>query len=175
MAWMNPHYLPWLLPVTGALTLSIPLSVLSSRVSWGQGARRCGLFLIPEETSVPAVLQATRRHAHAVLYARGVLGAVMDPAVNALMCAFGIARGQNASGRVKRRRLVEQALRQGLATLTSGQRAALVGDPVALSVLHCAARRDAGAHPSFVFPTVPGRPPMRPIGDQRQDLPASLA
>jgi len=172
MAWIDPHYVPWLLPVTGALMLSIPVSALSSRVAWGQASRRFGLFLIPEETSTPAVLQATQRRARAIATTGGVLGAVVDPVQNAVMCAFGVARGLNASGRVERRRLVEQALRQGLETLTPGQRAALVGDPVALSVLHCAVRRDPRAHPSFFPVPKPGdRSAMSPTGDLRQDFP----
>jgi membrane glycosyltransferase len=172
MAWIDPHYLPWLLPVTGALMLSIPLSVLSSRVSLGQAARRCGLFLIPEETATPAVLQAAQRHARAVASAHGVLGAIVDPVHNALMCAFGVARAQSAAGRVERRRLVEQALRDGLATLSPGQRASLVADPVALSVLHCAVRRDAHVHPSyFAGHESPGRSPLRRLDERRQDLP----
>ncbi len=34
--WLNPSFLWWLLPVVGALSVSIPISVLSSRVSLGR-------------------------------------------------------------------------------------------------------------------------------------------
>jgi membrane glycosyltransferase len=60
--WLEPQYLPWLLPVLGALVLSIPLSVYTSRTDIGKALRRLGLFLIPEETQTPPVLAATRRY-----------------------------------------------------------------------------------------------------------------
>ncbi len=60
--WLDPQYLPWLLPVVGALILSIPLSVYTSRADAGKALRRQGLFLIPEETRTPPVLIATRKY-----------------------------------------------------------------------------------------------------------------
>lgn len=57
--WLNPSYLLWLVPVAGALALSIPLSVFTSRASLGARVRRAGLFLIPEESVSPT--SATRR------------------------------------------------------------------------------------------------------------------
>ena len=47
----------WLLPIVGALTLSIPVSVYSSRVALGQALRRRRLFVTPEELERPEVLQ----------------------------------------------------------------------------------------------------------------------
>lgn len=44
----------WLVPVLVGLVLAIPLSVFSSRLSWGAASRRLGLFLSPEETEPPA-------------------------------------------------------------------------------------------------------------------------
>ena len=38
--WLAPSYIWWLLPVVGALALSIPISVYSSRVSLGRALRR---------------------------------------------------------------------------------------------------------------------------------------
>jgi membrane glycosyltransferase len=43
----------WLMPVATGLALSAPLSVFSSRVSWGQALRRMGLFVVPEEVHPP--------------------------------------------------------------------------------------------------------------------------
>jgi len=53
----NPELLPWLLPVAGALLISIPLSVFSSRASWGRAARYAPLFVIPEESAPPPELR----------------------------------------------------------------------------------------------------------------------
>jgi hypothetical protein len=36
--WLDPGYLPWFLPVVGALALSVPLSVYSSRAALGKAA-----------------------------------------------------------------------------------------------------------------------------------------
>ena len=55
---LDPHLFFWLVPSLAGLALSIPLSIGSSRVSWGRLARRWGLFLIPEEVSPPPLLRA---------------------------------------------------------------------------------------------------------------------
>ena len=46
----------WLLPIVGALALSVPVSVYSSRVALGRALRRSGLFVTPEEVERPKVL-----------------------------------------------------------------------------------------------------------------------
>ncbi len=53
----NPELLYWLIPVAGSLLVSIPLSVYSSRASWGRAARYAPLFLIPEESAPPPELR----------------------------------------------------------------------------------------------------------------------
>jgi len=60
--WLDPRYLPWLLPVVGALIVSIPLSVWTSHAGAGKALRRHGLFLIPEERRPPPVLVATEKY-----------------------------------------------------------------------------------------------------------------
>jgi membrane glycosyltransferase len=62
--WLDPKYLWWVLPVVGALILSIPLSVLTSRAALGRALRRRRYFLIPEESEPPDVIRATRKHWH---------------------------------------------------------------------------------------------------------------
>jgi membrane glycosyltransferase len=47
----------WLLPIVGALALSIPVSVYSSRVALGRALRRVGLFMTPEEIGRPELLR----------------------------------------------------------------------------------------------------------------------
>ena len=51
----------WMLPVLAGMALAVPLSMLSSRSSVGDWARRNGLLLTPEEVSPPPVLR--RLHA----------------------------------------------------------------------------------------------------------------
>ncbi len=38
--WLNPSFLWWLLPIVGALMLSIPLSVYTSRMRWAADCAR---------------------------------------------------------------------------------------------------------------------------------------
>src|SRR5690606_10118128 len=53
VAWLDPNFLWWMSPILVSLLLSIPVSVLSSRVRLGQKAFRSRLFRIPEETEPP--------------------------------------------------------------------------------------------------------------------------
>ncbi|PQJ94973.1 glucans biosynthesis glucosyltransferase MdoH [Chromatium okenii] len=52
-----PNFFWWFTPVLAGLALSIPVSMITSRTALGRLARRAGLFLTPEETSEPRVLQ----------------------------------------------------------------------------------------------------------------------
>lgn len=92
--WLNPSVLWWLLPIVGALMLSIPISVYSSSARLGRLARKAGFFLIPEEANPPEEL---RRVAEELEYAGtppDFAEAVADPSLNALTCALGVARSR---------------------------------------------------------------------------------
>ncbi|HSS05746.1 MAG TPA: glucans biosynthesis glucosyltransferase MdoH, partial [Rhodanobacteraceae bacterium] len=94
--WLNPSFLWWLLPVAGALSVSIPISVLSSRVSLGRGFRSERLFLIPEESYPPRVLRRMRRYFRHAPREADFLDAVVDPTHNAIACAADVARTQHS-------------------------------------------------------------------------------
>jgi membrane glycosyltransferase len=51
----------WLLPVVAAVLVSAPISVYSSRVSLGRALRRWRLFMTPEESAPPEILQRLHR------------------------------------------------------------------------------------------------------------------
>src|SRR5690606_26001073 len=87
--YMSPEQFWWWLPITGALALSIPLSVLSSRAGLGVRLRRWKLLTIPEESAAPRELVDTARYAveNAQAAAPGLIDAVTDPQLNALLCA----------------------------------------------------------------------------------------
>jgi len=51
-----PDFFWWFVPVLLGMVLAIPLSIISSSIVWGQTARRWGLFVTPEETEPPHVL-----------------------------------------------------------------------------------------------------------------------
>jgi membrane glycosyltransferase len=162
--WLDPAYLWWILPVVGALILSIPLSVLTSRTALGRMLRRRRYFLIPEESHPPPVIRATRRHWHHAQEPANLAAAVVDPTVNALVCAQAIARPPSAwlRGSIADA-LVERALQNGLDALTPNDRTRLIADPAALSALHWSVWTAPAVHPSWhtLTSSAPTRPRSR--------------
>jgi len=136
--------------VVGALILSMPLSVFTSRVGLGRKLRRRKYFLIPEESHPPPVMRATRRYWHHAPQPADVAAAIVDPIINALMCAQ--AAGRTGTDRVRalmNTALAERALHGGLAALTPGDKTQLLADPAALSALHWAVWTSPARHPSW--------------------------
>jgi membrane glycosyltransferase len=158
--WLNPSFLWWLLPVVGALILSVPLSVYTSRVGLGRRLRRRKFFLIPEEARPPAVIRATRKYVKHPLPPADAQTAVVDPLLNALVCAQAVAR-DHLPPRVQAERdaLVSRALREGWATLSRAEQGVLLGDARALSRLHVAVWSDRAAHETWVPLRAVSRPP----------------
>jgi membrane glycosyltransferase len=116
--WLNPTFLWWLLPVVGALILSVPVSVYTSRVAPGRRLRRRRLFLIPEEARPPAAMRATRKYVKRALPEADGEMAVVDPLLNALACAQGVARHELPEAvRRERSERIERALRDGWSAL----------------------------------------------------------
>ena len=148
--WMEPRVLPWVLPVAGALILSIPLSVFSSRPSWGRAARRLGLFVTPEEAAPAAEILRTTELAANERARPELADAVVDPLMNAVACAQGTPRTHVPEGALAARAsLVERALREGLDAFSDRERSRLLNDPIALAALHLAVWRSPDAHPSW--------------------------
>lgn len=62
--WLYAHSLFWwMLPITVGLMLSIPISVLSSRVKVGKWFKDRQYFIIPEEVEEPHILQRAKKYA----------------------------------------------------------------------------------------------------------------
>jgi membrane glycosyltransferase len=137
--WLNPSFLWWLLPVAGALIVSIPVSVYTSRVSVGRRLRRVGLFVIPEEINPPTEIRTAVMTTDRDAVTPGFVDAVVDPAMNALVCATSPphARASRVVGE-ERRQLIRFALAAGPDALTGVQRMRLIDDPDALTELHTA-------------------------------------
>jgi membrane glycosyltransferase len=143
---LNPHYFWWVTPIIVALILSIPLSVLASRVRLGDRARARKLFVIPEETDPPQelravgdMLRAAQQQSAAVPAAErdGFVRAAVDPYVNALhRVLLGRSRSLKPSIRAARRALLERALYDGPAALAPRQRRILLSDPDLMCQLH---------------------------------------
>jgi membrane glycosyltransferase len=144
--WLNPNYFWWLTPIVGALVLSVPFSVLASRVRFGDRLRRLGLLRVPEETAPPFELAELARHLEAAeaTNARlpaalrdGFVRAVIDPTVNALHRALrGERRLLKESIREDRRALLERAIADGPAALSPGDKRILLADADLMGALH---------------------------------------
>ena len=144
--WISYAYFFWLTPVLVALVLSVPLSVFSSRVGWGQAARRMGLFLTPEETLpaqelrdlyVAAVEMNAARDWRPPLERDGFVRAAVDPYVNALHVT--LQRGERSllpSIRRERLGFLERALTRGPGELSAAERRVLLSDPEMAAELH---------------------------------------
>ncbi|WP_246013180.1 glucans biosynthesis glucosyltransferase MdoH [Pigmentiphaga humi] len=140
VAWLNPNFLWWMIPILASLVLAIPLSVLSSRVGLGRGAYDDGLFCIPEETSPPRELADTDRYneANQAQEQPGFLDALHRPEVNALAYGFGTARHRAGHPMIEsaRQARVRNALDARPERLNDQHRVRLLDDPVALRALH---------------------------------------
>ena len=131
--WLNPVYFLWSLPVTLALILAAPTTVLLSRVRLGERLRRRGLMTVPEEIAPPDVL----RTLNAVPLDRPRMmthfeEAVIDPQLNAVHAAM--ARQRACNGTLARLRM--RCLNEGPQALGAHELAQLAQDGECLSLLH---------------------------------------
>ena len=149
MYWLAPAYAWWIVPLAGALALSMPFSVYSSRVSLGRRLRRARLFMIPEEADPPTELARVRHHLAATLSTPGFTDAVVDPVSNAIACAASPTHARRARAMDSRRALVATALTQGPGALTARQQRLLLADRDALADLHQRVWTSATAHPGW--------------------------
>ncbi|HEX7054986.1 MAG TPA: glucans biosynthesis glucosyltransferase MdoH [Burkholderiales bacterium] len=158
---LDPQFLWWLVPVVGALLLSIPISVLTSRVALGCRLRAAGIFLIPEEAAPPPELEEVEAAANRPVRQPGFADAVLDPGVNRIMRGAQAPRrwaGQRARAM---QRLLERA-GEGAAPLGARERLALLADPLALERLHEHVHGSPAAREAWLRPAgAPYRPYAR--------------
>lgn len=143
---LNPGYFWWVTPIIGALILSVPVSVLASRVGLGERARAWKLFLIPEESTRPRELRELDAE-YAVAQQRaagrpgaeadGVVRVAVDPYAHALHRGLlGRRRSLRASIRAARQALLRRTLAAGAAALGARERRIILGDPDLVDALH---------------------------------------
>ncbi len=153
----------WFAPVVSGMVLSIPLSVLTSRASLGEKARRLGLFVTPEETGPPPELASLRARMAALeelgqseprAADSGLADAVLDPYVNAIHVSLLRERRQNPAyaqalaklgvGKPEVRSLCEKLLAEGPEHLQPAEKMLILSDAEVLPWLH----RQAWLRPS---------------------------
>jgi membrane glycosyltransferase len=146
--WLTYTYVPsffwWFTPVLAGLALSIPVSMITSRTSLGLLARRLGLFLTPEEADEPRVLKLLEENLadpSSKLCAGTISGdlwarAVVDP------CAYALHASLLPDETPSRRRrhflegLIFKLQDEGPASLTAGEKRALLSHRDGLYELH---------------------------------------
>jgi membrane glycosyltransferase len=137
--WLHPEFSWWVLPVPLSLVLSAPVSVYSSYASLGRGARRCRLFLIPEEISQPDViseLQAglSRRQK---TEADGFTRAVTSPFANTLHVQLLRSKSAKSAKTAARNQMLQnKAVERGLGNLARAEKTALLRDARSMTALH---------------------------------------
>jgi len=149
--WLNPTFLPWLLPIVGSLVVAIPISIYSSKVSNGLRFRKKKLFLIPEESEPPVELLATVAHVKASPPPPDFIEAVIEPNLNGVVCASGkLHLHRSAAAEKISTELVQTALLSGPSALADAQKNILLSDPLHLSQLHLAVWSSGHAHSDWL-------------------------
>jgi membrane glycosyltransferase len=145
----------WIMPVLTGMTLSIPLSVLTSRRDWGARAQELGLFLTPEETERPPELASL--NARMMEHKSGdqtrqrgpnsdIADAVLDPYVNAIHVSLQREKRLNpghtetlerlGKGQENVQSLGEKLLAAGPGALTETEKLLVLSDAETMSWLH---------------------------------------
>nr|WP_281504036.1 glucans biosynthesis glucosyltransferase MdoH [Chromohalobacter beijerinckii] len=152
--YMEPTFLWWLAPIVGALMVSIPVSVFSSRVSLGRWCQHARLFRIPEETHPPRVLRRMVRHLKRMRAQQAAaptfVQVVVDPMANALGCALATSRhGISALLRQRREERVRAVVTENPIKVEPSAKLNFLDDPVLLSMLHYWVWTSPDAHPDW--------------------------
>ncbi|MDR1577226.1 MAG: glucans biosynthesis glucosyltransferase MdoH [Deltaproteobacteria bacterium] len=144
---ISPGFFLWLSPVVAGLALSIPLSVLTSRVSWGNWAFKLGLLKTPADTQPEPEIQELAKSLQApdpVLFLdlppdKGFVRAVVIPQTLELHLSIS-ARKRKHGPRQKARflELRRQALEKGPDSLSARDKKLLLSDREELTALHWA-------------------------------------
>ena len=149
LMWLiNPGFFWWFSPIAFGLTFSIPLSVFTSRVSWGLAARRMGLFVTaselkesPEQADMHREAKRPDRYCPFFIEGgQGFVRAVVIPRVHALHIALiRRRRWERPIGEERaqmRRELLARALEVGPNRLARQEKSIFLMDPRLLHELH---------------------------------------
>jgi membrane glycosyltransferase len=153
--WLAPAIFWWFVPVFSGMVLAIPLSVLTSRSSWGARARSLGLFLTPEETSQTPELDTLRvrmttmsgaGEASAYPHDTGLTEIILDPYTNAIHVSllrekrlnpnYADALARLATSEAEVHALSETLLAKGPDALKPQEKAVIMSNAECMSRLH---------------------------------------
>jgi membrane glycosyltransferase len=152
---IDPRTFWWFVPVIVGMLVSVPLSVFTSRASWGAHTRRSGLFVTPEESAPPpelvdlgARMETLEKAGETEMRPPGsrIGEAVLDPYVNAVHVSLLRERRFSAdnspppasagSGPSEARTLGEKLLAIGPDALQRAERMLVLSDADTMIWLH---------------------------------------
>lgn len=143
--WISYQYVPnffwWFTPVLLGMVVSIPLSMLSSSVDLGRAAKKLGLFLTPEETNPPRVLQLLHHHLQQDEFpraypVRGSLAAITEPGTHALHLSLLPGGYHSRRHRHYMQGLILHFLEDGPQSMSAAELRELLSDQETLARLH---------------------------------------
>ena len=137
----SPGFFLWFSPVAAGLALSWPLSIWTSRTSWGDLIHRWGLLQTPTDLRPPEEVQRLAEHlgrlSPAARGRRGFARAVVDPGTFTLRLALaGLKPPKPPALAARLQALRAKALAEGPEALSRQEKNALLSDPVSLAALH---------------------------------------
>ncbi|MFD0892537.1 glucans biosynthesis glucosyltransferase MdoH [Luteolibacter ambystomatis] len=138
--WIGPSFALWMSPILIGMLLSIPMSVLTSRVRYGQALKSKKLFSIPEEISPPEIMTLADQAQAAVDAAltakapgrEGVIAAVVDPYVNGVHVSLLDASDPDED----HAELAEKMLKEGAAALKKDELANILYHGPSVLAMH---------------------------------------
>jgi membrane glycosyltransferase len=142
---VNPGFFMWLSPVVIGLAVSWPLSVWTSRVSWGDFLAARGLLMTPTDTAPAKEIQLYRENLERrpapepfnLTQEQGFARAVTIPRVFALHASLAANRRRHPPAQLEAlRKLVAKALTSGPQSLSAREKIALLNDQASLRTLH---------------------------------------
>ena len=136
-----PAFFWWLTPVLLGLILSVPISMVTSRVSAGLRAKRWGLFLTPEEVEPSDVVKYLRNAMNVPEEPNpnkltGFQKAMIDPLVNALHTSMLPPPSQSKRQRFFLESLIFKLIEDGPKSLTPQEKRELLSDSETMKRLH---------------------------------------
>ncbi|MCC8194838.1 MAG: glucans biosynthesis glucosyltransferase MdoH [Deltaproteobacteria bacterium] len=141
----NPGFFLWLSPIVLGLAVSIPLSVLTSKIRLGSGAQILRLFRTPPDTEPPKELAFLKRNIRKPLppcpftltRGKGFVRAVVIPRVFSLHQTLnGRQRRNSPQKQAWLASLSSRALAHGPDSLNPKEKIAILSDPECLRTLH---------------------------------------
>ncbi len=147
LAWhINPAFFWWMSPIFIGLVVSIPLSLLLSKVSAGTAMRQMQLFMTPQESNPPVELAELKvslevcdQHVPPLELLRknyGFMQVVLDPYVNAIHIALLRRHNKRRLDSAYFAQLQNRVVTEGPDVLSRREQMALLMNPECMAWLH---------------------------------------